>query len=339
MKLWEKQGYFSTTIPAVHWTIRASSNPDIVDVTASKMVRSKGIPNYDLYGDQASPGWSNSFNFEWIPQRSALYNWVIQPHRHDAFFQLLYLTEGKVDFWLDDVEYHAQSPCLLVVPAGHVHGFRFTKDVLGPVVTASQKSLESLAGVSMPELLDTIRKPRMIALTNEMRHANRLMPLFLSLEQECLTHALGHMAAGISLLLALMVQVHRIVQWTEVDGSTVHQPFSRKARQIEKFRTLIDQQFRHQKSLQYYADQLGMTAGQLSRLCRLSVGMSGLDLINARVLHEAQRDLVYTHLPIKQLAANLGFDDDAYFSRFFRKHTGVTPTNFRTKAIKGERAL
>jgi AraC family transcriptional activator of pobA len=329
------QGFFSTTIPAVHWTIRASSNPDIADVTTTKMVRSKGIPNYDLYGDQASPGWSNSFNFEWIPQRSALYNWVIQPHRHDSFFQLLYLTEGQVDFWVNDAQYQAQSPCLLVVPAGHVHGFRFTADVQGPVVTASQKALESLAGVSMPELLDTIRKPRMVALQGEMRHVNQLMPLFLSLEQECRTHALGHVAAGTSLLLALMVQVHRIVQWTEVNRVTEHQPFSRKARQIEKFRTLIDQQFRQQKSLQHYADQLGMTAGQLSRLCRQSVGMSGLDLINARVLHEAQRDLVYTHLPIKQLAADLGFDDDAYFSRFFRKKTGVTPTDFRTKAIQG----
>jgi len=63
--------------------------------------------------------------------------------------------------------------------------------------------------------------------------------------------------------------------------------------------------------------------------------MSGLDLINARVLHEAQRDLIYTHLPIKQLAANLGFDDDAYFSRFFRKHTGITPTDFRHQAVQG----
>jgi AraC family transcriptional activator of pobA len=132
-----------------------------------------------------------------------------------------------------------------------------------------------------------------------------------------------------------MVQVHRIVQSTAVDGVTLHQSFSRKARQIEKFRALIDQQFRQQKSLQHYADQLGMTAGQLSRLCRQSLDMSGLDLINARVLHEAQRDLIYTHLPIKQLAANLGFDDDAYFSRFFRKHTGITPTDFRNKAVQG----
>jgi len=76
-----------------------------------------------------------------------------------------------------------------------------------------------------------------------------------------------------------------------------------------------------------------VTAGQLSRRCREALGLSGLDVINARLLHEAQRDLVYTHLPIKQLAAELGFEDDAYFSRFFRKHMGISPTAFRSRAL------
>jgi len=66
--------------------------------------------------------------------------------------------------------------------------------------------------------------------------------------------------------------------------------------------------------------------------------MSGLDVINARILHEAQRELVYTSLPVKQLAAELGFDDDAYFSRFFRKHTGVSPKVFRANALREMRA-
>lgn len=303
------------------------------------MARNKGIPNYDLYGDPASPGWSSSFNFEWIPQRSALYNWTIQPHRHDAFFQLLYLTEGHVDFWVDEAELQAQAPCLLLIPAGHVHGFKFSANIQGPVVTASQKALESLAAVAMPELIHTFRKPRLIPLQSDTKYVNQLMPLFMSLEQENRTHAAGHMAVGTSLLLAVMVQVHRIVGLLEVDGLNVRQPVSRKARQIEKFRALIDDQFKRQKSLQHFADQLGMTPGQLSRLCRQTLGMSGLDLINARVLHEAQRDLVYTHLPIKQLAAELGFDDDAYFSRFFRKHTGVTPTDFRIKALQDMSAV
>lgn len=296
------------------------------------------IPNYDLYGDQASSQWNHSFNFEWIPQRSAIYQWVIHPHRHEAFAQVLYLTAGSVDFFIDDRHLHGVAPCLLVIPAGHVHGFRFSTDVQGPVVTAPQRALESVADVAMPDLLGTVRAPRLIHLQDEMRHVDQLMPLFLALEQESRIQAVGHTAAGTALLLALLVQVHRIVEALQANGSAPHQPVPRKARQIEKFRALVDRHFREHWPLQRYADQLGVTAGQLSRRCREALGLSGLDVINARLLHEAQRDLVYTHLPIKQLAAELGFEDDAYFSRFFRKHLGISPTAFRSRALQSMQA-
>ncbi|MCZ8623541.1 helix-turn-helix domain-containing protein [Escherichia albertii] len=80
--------------------------------------------------------------------------------------------------------------------------------------------------------------------------------------------------------------------------------------------------------------EMGMSAGHLSRLCRLMLGMSSLDVINMRVIQEAQRELIYTSKTIKQLAAFLGFNDEAYFTRFFHKHTGVSPSQFRERAVR-----
>ena len=289
------------------------------------------IPNYALYGDQAEPAWSNSFNFEWIPQRSAAYNWEIQPHVHDAFVQLLYLTEGGVDVTFDNVRQQVRAPCLLLVPAGTVHSFHFARDTNGPVITATQKPLESLAAVVMPELVATIRTPAVIALTDATRYTEALMPLFLAVEQESRIHARGQVAAGMSLLTALFVQVARINEVHQPTTTPVH---SRKAAQIERFRALLDARFRTRCSVESYADELGVTPGQLTRLCREVLGMSSLDVINARVMHEAQRDLVYSTITIQQLAAALGFEDEAYFSRFFRKHSGQTPREFRRLALQ-----
>lgn len=291
----------------------------------------KAIPNYALYGDQAQPGWQNSFDFEWIPQRSALYNWEIHPHVHSAFIQLLYLTEGSVEVMLNNAKRFVHSPCLLIVPAGAVHGFHFSSDVNGPVVTAPQKLLESLAAVAMPELLQIIRKPAVIVLEESTRYTDALMPLFLAIERESRTHASGQVAAGMSLLTAVLVQISRINQSYQPASTPIP---SRKAIQIERFRTLVDARFKDRRSIDAYASDLGVTAGQLTRLCREVLGMSSLDVINARILHEAQRDLVYTSSSIKQLAASLGFEDEAYFGRFFRKHTGLTPKKFRTEALK-----
>ena len=58
----------------------------------------------------------------------------------------------------------------------------------------------------------------------------------------------------------------------------------------------------------------------------------GYDVVNARIVHEAQRELVYSSLSVKQIADLLGFADEAYFGGFFKKQTGRRPTEFRTMA-------
>jgi AraC family transcriptional regulator, transcriptional activator of pobA len=301
-------------------------------VHASEPAVTANIPNYALYGDQDAPAWSNSFNFEWIPQRSAPYQWEIQVHRHDAFVQLLCLTAGSVEVRMNGARIPAQAPCLIVVPAGAAHGFRFSPDVDGPVITATQKVLESLAELLMPELLDTIRTPRVVELPADGQPLELLMPLFQAIETESRTHLSGQMATGMSLLTALMVHVARLAgpRVRDAGGASTG---ARKQRQIGQFKALLDRHFREHRPVQAYADTMGLTAGQLSRICREVLGMSALDVINARLVHEAQRELVYTVGSVKQLAAELGFEDDAYFSRFFKRHTGLSPRDFRTLAL------
>ncbi len=201
------------------------------------------IPNYALYGDQASPAWSNSFSFEWIPQRSMPYQWEIQVHRHDAFLQLLYLSTGGADVTINNARIRAEAPSLILIPAGAAHGFRFSPLVDGPVVTATQKVLESMASLLMPELLAVIRTPRVIALPDSSRHVESLMPLFLALERESHIHANGQTAVGMSLLTAVLVQVARIAGMPDAGSRCEPATGSRKNRQIEQFKALLDQHF------------------------------------------------------------------------------------------------
>nr|WP_315185545.1 helix-turn-helix domain-containing protein [uncultured Albidiferax sp.] len=293
------------------------------------------IPNYALYGDQAAPGWQSSFDFEWIPQRSRPYNWEIRPHKHDAFLQLLYLVQGTAEVQIDHARFAVSAPCLLLIPAQTVHAFSFSDDMDGPVVTAAQRPLESLAGVAMPGLLPTIRTPAVIPLDTSSGHAEMLMPLFLSIEREAHLLAAGQVNAGMALVAAVCVQVARLAQVQQA-AKALGNP--RKTQQIEKFRAMVDARFKQHLPITAYAEQLGITPGQLSRLCREVLGMSSLDVINARLVHEAQRDLVYTSNSIQQLADSLGFADETYFGRFFRKHTGLSPRAFRLKALEAMRA-
>lgn len=289
----------------------------------------KSLPNYDLYGSEAKPAWLDSFSFEWIPERSKPHNWDIEAHTHDAMMQLLYVCSGRGEATIDGTKWAIEPPCLIIVPAQSAHGFRFSDQVDGPVVTAPQRPLEALAAVVRPELLAVLRTPAVLPVDPRARHAGMLMPLFLDLEREAGAYAPGQIAAGSALLLALFVQIARIGDSRERAATAER---SRRAVRIERFRALIDRHFRDHLAVEHYAGALGVSAGQLARLCRQTLGMSPLDAINARVVHEAQRELVYSTLSVKQIAAALGFDDEAYFGRFFKKHTGQTPTAFRDAA-------
>lgn len=318
-------------IPGKYQFDNSRENPDSSCIFQGNYVATRVIPNYALYGDQAAPGWQNSFDFEWIPQRSRPYNWEIRPHKHDAFIQILYLVQGQAEVLLDNAKFAVSAPCLLLIPAQTVHAFSFSDDMDGPVVTAAQRPLESLVGAAMPGLLPTIRKPAIITLDDSSGHAALLMPLFLSLEREAHLLSAGQVNAGMALVAAVCVQVARLAQ---VQQAARAHGNPRKAAQIEKFRAMVDARFKQHLPITAYAEQLGITPGQLSRLCREVLGMSSLDVINARLVHEAQRDLVYTSNSIQQLADSLGFADETYFGRFFRKHTGLSPRAFRLKALE-----
>jgi AraC family transcriptional regulator, transcriptional activator of pobA len=293
-------------------------------------VATRVIPNYALYGDQAQPSWTSRFDFEWIPTRSRSYNWKIRPHKHDAFIQILYLTQGSVEVLVDSARWVMAAPCLILIPAQTVHGFIFSEDVDGPVVTAAQRPLESLASVTMPELLPSLRRPAVIPLDQAGRHAEALMPLFLAIERETQAQEMGQMAVGLSLLTALCVQIARLSNNKALATSA---PRNRKTLRVEKFRALVDENYKKHHPITVYAGQLGITPGQLSRLCREVLGVSSLDVINTRLIHEAQRELVYTSSSVKQLADTLGFADETYFGRFFRKHTSLSPREFRARAL------
>lgn len=293
------------------------------------------IPAYVLYGDEQPPGWMDMVQVERIPERSSLYDYDIAPHIHDGLIQLLYVTEGGGEVFIDGVHWEIVPPALIVIPSRHVHGFHFRRSTDGPVVTAAQRPLESLCAVGAPSLLPLLRRPLVLHVPPRQRHAPALTPLFEAIARETRLHTPGELAAGSALLMALFVQIARLADLLladPADPATARGDRPRKAAQVERFRALLDQHFRERWPVERYAQELGISAGQLTRLCRDQLGQSALDVINARVLHEAERELVYSILGVKQIAGLLGFADEAYFGRFFKKHTGRTPTEFRALA-------
>lgn len=98
-----------------------------------------------------------------------------------------------------------------------------------------------------------------------------------------------------------------------------------------KYRMLVEKQYTATRLVQEYAGQLGVSANYLNVLVRKYLGKSALNLINERVILEIKRRLLRTKKGVSEIAYELGFDELSYFSRFFKRHTGMTPIAFREK--------
>ncbi|MEX5506627.1 helix-turn-helix domain-containing protein [Pseudomonas putida] len=284
------------------------------------------IPNYALYGETAQPVWHEALHVEQISQRSGAHNWEIAAHRHEGLLQLLYLQSGGGEVLFDSDRLQVQAPCVVYVPAQVVHGFHWAGQVEGLVITAAQHPLESITQVLAPNLLVQVRKPQVIALPWWAADEDPLLPLCMALREEYHNRAREHVASSMALLLTLLIQVLRHEPHMPHGGQ---RPVSRRSQQLTAFRELVDMHYRAHWPLADYAAELGMTLATLGRLCQEHLGMTPMNVINARLVLEAKRMLGHSGLSVKEIAHELGFADVGYFSRFFRKHAGVSPSGFR----------
>ena len=134
--------------------------------------------------------------------------------------------------------------------------------------------------------------------------------------------ALMSHAGLLSVWLERQLQTHEVEEQKE-DATT---------RLAAAFTALVEKEFHSAKTVRDYAAALGVTPTHLSRVCNKACGRPASAILADRVHYEARRLLTETHMPVKDIAAALGFASPAYFTRAFTQHTGRTPSQFRRGA-------
>ncbi|KUE88597.1 AraC family transcriptional regulator [Cupriavidus necator] len=281
----------------------------------------KPVPTYSLYGINPSELLENQLHFESIAARSRLHGWEIKPHRHDRFLQILYIHSGAGEALLEERRERLRSGSLVTMPSRHIHGFVFTPDTDGMVVTMTDSHLRTLlAGV--PDALPLFADPR----HDRVRRGHALADTLALVRGEMETVSAWRGASLSALLTLLLIGIARLAN---AAAPAAARSDSRPARHFRLFQQLLESDYREHKDITHYASAIGITPTQLNRVCRQACGQSALQMIHARVLAEAQRDLLFSDLEVKHIALSLGFADAAYFSRFFARLVGQAPTEFR----------
>ncbi len=287
------------------------------------------VPNYRLYeekSDESSDFW---LHCETLSARSALHNWEISVHRHNALFQLFWMTAGEGKLIGDETAGKPFSaPCAIFIPPDAVHGFQFARGSEGIVATVLADRL-ALPRASDRAFSEYFTKSRIVPMegetAGEAAHLQRLFPQLL--EEHGNAAVLGRdwlLDMHVTEILVRLARVGVRTSTPEPQGSS-----SSDSRRLLALETLIAAHFREHRPVAFYAEKIGVSVAQLNRIARREAGASVSRLLARRLIDAARRDLVFTPTPVQAIAYSLGFQDPAYFNRFFRRQTGTTPGVYR----------
>lgn len=265
---------------------------------------------------------------ESIEVRGRMHGWSIPAHRHENLHQFQLLLKGAARITLDLQVFEVQAPFAVMIAPGHVHQFDYEPESEGQQVTVPTAHLrQGLQGA--PALSAALGQSRL--LRPAQAELSAIADLVGQVAREYQARQCGRVEAlrAQSLLMALW-----FLRQSSFEAGDVQQRALRDTL-VRRLRGLIELHYRAHWTVQDYAAALQVSADHLSKACKAIEGRGALDLVQERVLLEAQRLLVFGSATVQEIALELGFDDASYFSRFFSRRCGQSPSAYRVAASLG----
>jgi len=284
------------------------------------------LPLFHLLGDPPDDKAFDFIHVEPLVSRSSAHNWRIPAHRHRDLFQIFLIERGGGEITYEASILPIEAPAALLIPPTTAHGFRWHADVTdGWVVSFTEDVADALSSTAAMARLKTLAETPVIPLSDEAA-SRRIATLCAELYEEHFLAREGYRLAMRGLLALIAINVARLAASRARTGAVTLAPADAT---VEALRKLVEDNFRKERHLEFYAERVSMTADRLNDHVKRATGVTAGHLVRQRVLTEAKRQLVFTNQPIHEIAYDLAFSDPSHFARFFRKQTGTTPHEFR----------
>lgn len=262
--------------------------------------------------------------FRMIPLRDYLKGNTDFVHRHN-FYELIWVQRGVGTHQIDFTTHTLQDKTLFFLTPGQVHYLHDQQAVIEQAsilifneefIYQGDTDRELLSSLTLLPAWDqhtqTVQPPD----ATPLEHLIALMDA----EYHLPNRNYELLRSALRILLILTVRHRTTVALSAGDLNT---------RRLNAFRTLVETQFATHHQAPPYAGQLALSLKRLDQICRQLTGKSAQRLIHERIVVEAKRLIAYHQASVKEVAFQIGFDDPSYFSRFFRRMTGVSPQSFR----------
>jgi len=255
------------------------------------------------------------------------------PHLHD-YYSIFWIESGEAIHATKFVEYSLKQDTILFVPPGLKHRMYIDKSVNGIYILFNEDFIRYNRKNHVPlkeyRLFNNPDFKSLITVIPERRKKLRNITELIFDEIQNTDDYSPDIV--LNLLHLFLLESRRIFdQQNEV---MIEKQDSTPDATIIKFKQLIEENFAREKNVSPYAEMLNMNPSCLNELTKRTTGITAGELIRNRVIGEIKKLLYSSSFSGKEIAFELGFDDPAYFSRFFRKYTGLTLKEFREQSRK-----
>ena len=249
---------------------------------------------------------------------------VRSPHRHD-YHELIWVRSGTGEHLIDGKPVPAEPGTITVIGRGQVHQFRSATEISGGILRFADEAVDGGADRISSAWLLTGQCGRSIEVPEG--EGERLELLLRALHDELelpadryVPDVERHLISTLLLWLERWFDAAR-AERREADDADVqlHRRFSRQ----------LEADFTRHHDAAHYAHALGVPGPALSRTLSELTGQSTKELITDRVMREARRLLRYSDLTVGEISYRVGFRDQLYFSRAFKRQAGQPPQAYR----------
>jgi len=288
------------------------------------------LPVYSLHNFSSPERKSQQFQVEVFDANRHFS--VKYPHRHD-FFEVLYLLKGSGFHVIDTNKYEIKPPCVFFMSPGQAHKLELSNDIEGFIFifTAdfyllNRSNQNTLIEFPFFYTIHQDNPPLLLENENDIHFLESLFRQGIAEIRDAGESNTEMLRSILDLILTTCAARYQVTEnlLNKGKGQIL----------VKRFFHLVEENHQKNLSMSDYSGMIGVTPNHLTQTVKLLTGKTSSQIIKAKQLLEIKRLLVHTNLSVSEIANQLNFEDQSYFTKFFKRETGFTPIQFRSDSFK-----
>jgi AraC family transcriptional regulator, transcriptional activator of pobA len=248
-------------------------------------------------------------------------NMTQELHRHDYYY-ILVLKKAEGHHEIDFVPYKVGNNSVFFIRPGQVHMLTLNAGSIGYLMQFNADFYFSNDKFDNQLLLKASNKK----LCQLLENTDKLIIILENIFQEYINKKENYLEAIKANMKIFFIELIRNRKNLKISENNAYLYVQER---LEEFLELLEIHLKSKKEVSYYSELMNISNYQLNAITKATLGKTSSEIINETLILEAKRNLLATTNQVNQIAFHLGFDDISYFIRFFKKHTGYSPEQFR----------